>query len=93
MFKGIRTYQRLASCELKDNGEPVPEMIVWDAYLGSTVNEMRWYNDTFEYTSDMLILDPEESTRLFVNFYYPLCIKLLKGYIEKRRNQINRKSK
>ncbi|XP_057184257.1 class I histocompatibility antigen, Gogo-B*0102 alpha chain-like isoform X3 [Triplophysa rosa] len=94
--KGVLAFQRLVLCELKDNGEP-GQMITRDAFEGSTTDELRYIENSFTYqgtlnvTAQVLNIHLEISKWRHEHLYYPFCIKLLKAYLEKRRNQVNRK--
>ncbi|KAA0724567.1 hypothetical protein E1301_Tti003835 [Triplophysa tibetana] len=90
--KVVRAIQRLAMCELKDNGEP-GQMFLWNAYQAITLNEFHWYNNSFKYTSQVVLINFNSTSLRFKNIYYPLCIKTLKGCLDKRRDQVNRKVK
>jgi len=73
-------------------------MIVTDAARGSTTDELGYINNTFTYTvtdnikQELIKPDLEEFMQEFANTFYPLCIRTLKNYLKKRRDQINRKS-
>ncbi|XP_057185219.1 major histocompatibility complex class I-related gene protein-like [Triplophysa rosa] len=88
---GVRSIQRLVLCEL-DNGEP-GHMFVWDAFQGFAIVEFHWYNGSLNFTSQVLTINHEINTSFFKNLYYPLCIKILKSFLEIRINQVNRKVK
>ncbi|KAI7812165.1 putative hereditary hemochromatosis protein-like protein [Triplophysa rosa] len=87
----VRSIQRLVLCEL-DNGEP-GHMFVWDAFQGFAIVEFHWYNGSLNFTSQVLTINHEINTSFFKNLYYPLCIKILKSFLEIRINQVNRKVK
>ncbi|XDV53184.1 hypothetical protein PO909_021756, partial [Leuciscus waleckii] len=90
--------QKLVVCELRDDGEP-GQMITRDAVSGSTTDELRYVDKNFTYqghldvSTQVLNIHLEIGMRRHESFYQPLCIKALKSYLEKRRNQINRKVK
>ncbi|XP_073724660.1 major histocompatibility complex class I-related gene protein-like [Misgurnus anguillicaudatus] len=96
--KGPLTLQTRFLCELKDNGEP-GQMITQDAVQGFTTDELQYkdkkfaYHGTLNVTDQLLKLHLEISLWRHENLYYPNCIKTLKAYLEKRRNQVNRKVK
>ncbi|XP_065147639.1 zinc-alpha-2-glycoprotein-like [Paramisgurnus dabryanus] len=95
---GPLAFQRLVLCELKDNGEP-GKMITRDAFQGFTTEELRYTDNKFTFhgkvniTAQVLKIHLDISMWRHENVYYPTCIKILKRYLEKRRNQVNRKVK
>ncbi|XP_073724652.1 hereditary hemochromatosis protein homolog isoform X1 [Misgurnus anguillicaudatus] len=97
-IKGALVIQRLVMCKLKDNGEP-GQMIVREAFRGTTTDELRYndnyftYNSTLNATAEVVKFHLDISMWRHENFYYPHCIKTLKGYLKKRTNQVNRKVK
>ncbi|XP_050958449.1 major histocompatibility complex class I-related gene protein-like [Labeo rohita] len=94
----VLALQRLVVCELRDNGEP-GQMITRDAVRGSTTDELLYVDKKFTYqgtlnvSAQVLSIHLEFSMRHHEVLYQPFCIKTLKGYLEKRRNQVNRKVK
>ena len=83
-------------CELRDDGEP-GQMITRDAVSGSTTDELRYVDKNFTYQGHLNVSTQELNIHLKISkwnhehLYQPFCIKTLKGYLEKRRNQVNRK--
>nr|XP_055048484.1 hereditary hemochromatosis protein homolog isoform X2 [Misgurnus anguillicaudatus] len=96
--EGPFAFQRLVLCELKDNGE-AGQMITRDAFQGFTTDELRYldrnftYHGTLNVTAQLLKWHLDLSMWRHENLYHPVCMKTLKGYLEKRRNQVNRKVK
>ncbi|XP_026057983.1 major histocompatibility complex class I-related gene protein-like [Carassius auratus] len=90
--------QRLVVCELRDDDEP-GQMITRDAVRGSTTDELQYVDNNFTYQGTLnvspyvLKIHLEDSKHRHQFLYRPYCIKTLKGYLEKRRNQVNRKVK
>ncbi|RXN38180.1 major histocompatibility complex class I-related gene protein-like [Labeo rohita] len=90
--------QRLVVCKLRDNGEP-GQMITRDAVRGSTTDKLLYVDKKFTYqgtlnvSAQVLSIHLEFSMRHHEVLYQAFCIKTLKGYLEKRRNQVNRKVK
>lgn len=74
-------------------------MITRRAFDGSTTDELRYVDKGFTFqgtvnlTAEMLKIHLDISMWRHENLYYPACIKTLKAYLEKRRNQVNRKGK
>nr|XP_055048485.1 major histocompatibility complex class I-related gene protein-like [Misgurnus anguillicaudatus]XP_055048486.1 major histocompatibility complex class I-related gene protein-like [Misgurnus anguillicaudatus] len=91
-------FQKLVLCELKDNGEP-GQMITRYAFQGSTIDELQYLDKRFTYdgttndTVQVLKMHLDISKWRHENVYYPVCIKILKGYLKTRGNQVNRKVK
>ncbi|XP_056106764.1 hereditary hemochromatosis protein homolog isoform X2 [Rhinichthys klamathensis goyatoka] len=92
----LDVYQTQVVCELLDFDKP-GKMIVTDATRGSTTDEVCYINNTFTYTvtvnikQELIKPDLEEFKQEFAKTFYPLCIRTLKNYLKKRRDQINRK--
>uniref|UniRef100_A0A672Q837 Major histocompatibility complex class I-related gene protein-like n=1 Tax=Sinocyclocheilus grahami TaxID=75366 RepID=A0A672Q837_SINGR len=97
-IKGVLALQRLVVCELRDDGEP-GQMITRDAVRETTTDELLYVDKNFTYqgslnvSAQVLNIHVEFSMRRHEFLYQPFCIKTLKGYLEKRRNQVNRKVK
>ncbi|XP_016123010.1 major histocompatibility complex class I-related gene protein-like [Sinocyclocheilus grahami] len=95
---GVLALQRLVVCELRDDGEP-GQMITRDAVRETTTDELLYVDKNFTYqgslnvSAQVLNIHVEFSMRRHEFLYQPFCIKTLKGYLEKRRNQVNRKVK
>ncbi|KAL1247306.1 hypothetical protein QQF64_022682 [Cirrhinus molitorella] len=95
---GVVALQRLVVCELRDDGEP-GKMITRDAVKGSTTDELLYvdknftYQGTLDVSAQVLNIHLEISMRRHEVLYQPFCIKALKGYLTKRRNQVKRKVK
>ncbi|XP_073687691.1 RLA class I histocompatibility antigen, alpha chain 11/11-like [Garra rufa] len=75
-------------------------MITRDAFRGSTTDELLYVDKNFTYQGtlnvsahDVLNIHLEISKRNHEHIYHPYCIKTLKGYLKKRRNQVNKKVK
>ncbi|XP_067292699.1 uncharacterized protein [Pseudorasbora parva] len=94
----VLALQRLVVCELKDDGEP-GQMITRDAVSGSTTDELLYVDKNFTYQGNLnvsaLLLNVHLKISMWnhEHLYQPFCIKTLKGYLKKRRNQVNRKVK
>ncbi|KAG1933884.1 major histocompatibility complex class I-related protein-like [Pimephales promelas] len=74
-------------------------MITRDAVSGSTTDELLYVDQNFTYhgnlniSSFLLNIHLKISMWNHEHLYQPVCIKALKGYLEKRRNQVYRKVK
>lgn len=83
-------------CEQLDNDKP-GQMITKNAFRGSTVDELRFFDGKFtyqgslNYTAQQIKPTLELSMWRHENIFYPACIKTLKNYLEKRGKQVNRK--
>nr|XP_006643407.1 PREDICTED: class I histocompatibility antigen, Non-RT1.A alpha-1 chain-like [Lepisosteus oculatus] len=91
---GHRTYQRIAGCELDDDGSA--RFGRWDAYDG---RDALVYN-TQSYSWSLLIPQVVIDKALFqVNkiradtFYQPLCVRVLKSYLQQERTRLMRRVK
>ncbi|XP_065147182.2 MHC class I polypeptide-related sequence B-like [Paramisgurnus dabryanus] len=91
-------FQKLLLCELKDNGEP-GQMVTRFGFQGSTIDELQYLDKTFTYDSttnetvQMLKMPLENSKWRHEKVCYPVCLQILKNFLEKRGNQVNRKVK
>ncbi|XP_048014749.1 hereditary hemochromatosis protein homolog isoform X2 [Megalobrama amblycephala] len=94
----VLALQRLVVCELRDDGEP-GQMITRDAVRGSTTDELLYVDKNFTYQGNLNVSTQVLNLHLKISMwnhehlYQPFCIKTLKGYLEKRRNQVNIKVK
>ncbi|XP_073688481.1 hereditary hemochromatosis protein homolog [Garra rufa] len=94
----VLALQRLVVCELRDDGEP-GQMITRDAVRGSTTDELLYVDNNFTYqgtlnvSAQLLKVHLEFGKYRHEHLYRPYCIKTLKGYLERRRNQVGRKVK
>ncbi|XP_056308261.1 major histocompatibility complex class I-related gene protein-like [Danio aesculapii] len=72
-------------------------MIVSDAARGSTIDEIRYTNNTFTYMVTGNVSQEQIKPHLegfkeeFATFFYPVCIKTIKNYLQKRESQVNRR--
>ncbi|KAL7862759.1 hypothetical protein SRHO_G00117430 [Serrasalmus rhombeus] len=96
--ESIEVQQRLVVCELLDNDQPGP-FILKNAIGGTTKDELRFHEHKFTYQNGLNITEERLKTHLEVamwrheNLYYPVCIKTLRGYLEKRKSQVKRRVK
>ncbi|KAK9952142.1 hypothetical protein ABG768_017998, partial [Culter alburnus] len=94
----VLAFQRLVVCELRDDGEP-GRMITRNAVRGSTTDELLYVDKKFTYQGNLNVSALVVNVHLEISktrhefLYQPFCIKTLKGYLVKRRNQVNRKVK
>ncbi|KAL1247311.1 hypothetical protein QQF64_022687, partial [Cirrhinus molitorella] len=90
-------YQVMCLCEQSDN--TLRQMICKTAYRGSTIDELHLFDGkiTYQvfsnYTAQEIRPNLEMSKVRLEKLYYPVCIKTLKNYLEKREAQVNRKVK
>ncbi|KAJ8370437.1 hypothetical protein SKAU_G00104650 [Synaphobranchus kaupii] len=91
---GVHVHQKLAGCVL-DNDKPSPVM-VWDAYDGIEAIHFDMHNRTVNplwpqlmwtlKTAEIVLMD-------FITIYQPICIRILKHYLEKEKNVVFRKER
>ncbi|KAL7862760.1 hypothetical protein SRHO_G00117440 [Serrasalmus rhombeus] len=96
--ESIQVQQRLVVCELLDNDQPGP-FILKNAIRGTTRDELRFHEHKFTYQNALNITEERLKAHLELtmwrheNLYYPVCIKTLRGYLEKRKSQVKRRVK
>ncbi|XP_036416207.1 class I histocompatibility antigen, F10 alpha chain-like isoform X2 [Colossoma macropomum] len=96
--ESIQVQQRLVMCELMDNDQPGP-LIIKNALEGTTRDELCFYEHKITYKNDLNLTEGTLGSFLTLtqwrheNIYYPLCIKTLRGYLNKRSNQVKRRVK
>ncbi|XP_056307297.1 class I histocompatibility antigen, F10 alpha chain-like [Danio aesculapii] len=95
---GVFAIQLLIMCERRNDGEP-GQMIAQNAFEGFTVNTLLYVDKNFTFQTKLNISTEEKKTN-FENLkhrhktlYQPFCYETLNGYLEKRKNQVNRKVK
>ncbi|XP_057199294.1 hereditary hemochromatosis protein homolog isoform X2 [Triplophysa rosa] len=90
--------QGLVLCELNDDAEQ-GQMVTRNSFQGFTTDELRYIDNNFSYECGLNVTAETVKWHLDISMwrhehiYYPACMKTLKGYLEKRRNQVNRKVK
>ncbi|KAL1269638.1 hypothetical protein QQF64_031927 [Cirrhinus molitorella] len=93
---GVQVLQRLVGCELLNDDKPGP-LHFWDGFHGQNVEEF-----TFDMEkTDIQIKIPWVVTwdqlkwlRLkYENIYHPICIKVLRRYLNLKKNNVMRKVK
>lgn len=88
-------FQVMGLCDQLDNDKP-GQMITRNAFRGSTIDELRFFDGKFtyqgslNYTAQQIKPALELSMWRHETLYYPVCIKTLKNYLEKRGKQVNR---
>ncbi|XP_035238175.1 class I histocompatibility antigen, F10 alpha chain-like isoform X2 [Anguilla anguilla] len=91
---GVHVHQMLAGCWL-DNDKP-SQVMVWDAYDGTELVYFDTHNRTVNPLWPQLIWTTKktEIVRMrFIDIYQPLCIQILKYYLEKEKNIVLRKER
>ncbi|XP_035238179.1 class I histocompatibility antigen, F10 alpha chain-like [Anguilla anguilla] len=91
---GVHVHQRLAGCVL-DNDKP-SQVMVWEAYDGTEVVYYDTHNRTVNPLWPQLIWTTNKTERvrkLFIDIYQPICIQILKHYLEKEKNIVLRKER
>ncbi|KAL2099904.1 hypothetical protein ACEWY4_004298 [Coilia grayii] len=96
--KGIHVQQRIAGCELLDNGTAGP-VRTWDAFNGVNDGELQYSTGQKtlqakgEWSATWRYYGRKQLERMFANIYHPICIKILKNYLHTRKNHVMRKVK
>ncbi|KAJ8265426.1 hypothetical protein COCON_G00145250 [Conger conger] len=91
---GVHVHQRLGGCVL-DNDKPSP-LMGWEAYDGTEVSHYDMHKRTVSPQWPQLIwnTETEESYRMdYTTVYQPICIQMLKYYLEKEKNIVLRKER
>ncbi len=88
---GPVVYQVMSVCEQSDNN--LGQIISKTAYRGSTVDERCFFDGKFTFSNYTEEIKPnlKMSELHLEKLYYPICIKTLKNYLQKRETQVNRK--
>ncbi|KAL1269641.1 hypothetical protein QQF64_031930 [Cirrhinus molitorella] len=95
---GIHVQQRLAGCELLDNGKP-GLFYFWDAFSGLNMEEFTFDMEKNNIQMKMpWMVTWDQVKRLKVQFmyenvYHPICIKVLQRYLNMEKNSVMRKVK
>ncbi|XP_071237091.1 major histocompatibility complex class I-related gene protein-like [Salvelinus alpinus] len=96
LMEGVQVQQKLAGCEMLDNGEPALVMSK-DTTNGISADYALYYNMThFTYDAGILLLGWDgimqayERT-LWENVYIPICIRTLKKFLKREKNVVMRK--
>ncbi|XP_064156334.1 major histocompatibility complex class I-related gene protein-like [Anguilla rostrata] len=90
--EGVHVHQMLAGCVL-DNDKS-SQVMVWDAYDGTEAIYFDIHNRTVNPLWPQLIWTTKKTEILqtyFLNIYQPICIRMLKYYLEKEKNIVLRK--
>ncbi|XP_048066845.1 class I histocompatibility antigen, F10 alpha chain-like isoform X2 [Megalobrama amblycephala] len=94
---GVHVYQRLAGCELLNNDKPGP-IHFWEAFDSQNVEEFTYdlEKNNIQMKKPWILWD--QVKQLHVNFlnenvYHPICIKILRRYLNMEKNNVMRKVK
>ncbi|KAG5829992.1 hypothetical protein ANANG_G00319630 [Anguilla anguilla] len=91
---GVHVHQMLAGCVL-DNDKP-SQVMVWDAYDGMKVMHFDLHNHTVNPLWPEFIWTTKAAEIFLmelINIYQPICIQILKYYLEKEKNIVLRKER
>ncbi|XP_052407184.1 major histocompatibility complex class I-related gene protein isoform X1 [Carassius gibelio] len=94
---GVRVTQRLAGCELLNNDKPGP-LHMWDGFGGQNAGEFTFDIEKKAVQNKLLSKTWDQATQLHVKFmhqnvYHPICIKTLRRFLNKEKNNVMRKVK
>ncbi|XP_067249916.1 BOLA class I histocompatibility antigen, alpha chain BL3-7-like [Chanodichthys erythropterus] len=94
---GVHVYQRLAGCELLNDDKPGP-IHFWDAVDSQKMEEFTYVleKNVIQVKKPWMPWDQVEQLRLnFLkeNVYHPVCIKVLRRYLNMEKNNVMRKVK
>ncbi|XP_035238174.1 class I histocompatibility antigen, Gogo-B*0102 alpha chain-like isoform X1 [Anguilla anguilla] len=92
--EGVHVHQRLAGCVL-DNDKP-SQVMLWDAYDGTEAIHYDTHNRTVSPLWPQLIWTTKQAEIVrmrFIDIYQPICIQILKYYLEKEKNIVLRKER
>ncbi|KAL2092287.1 hypothetical protein ACEWY4_012085 [Coilia grayii] len=95
---GIHVQQRLAGCELLDNGTAGP-LRSWNAFNGVNEEELQYNTEqkTIEvegvWSATWSYLERNQVEWMYANIYHPICIKALKRCLHIKKNHVMRKVK
>ncbi|XP_035238169.1 hereditary hemochromatosis protein homolog isoform X3 [Anguilla anguilla] len=91
---GVHVHQRLNGCVL-DNDKPSPVML-WDVYDGTEAVHFDMHDRTVNPLWPQLKWTTNEAEIIrmqFIDIYQPICIQILKYYLEKEKNIVLRKER
>ncbi|XP_051758569.1 major histocompatibility complex class I-related gene protein-like [Ctenopharyngodon idella] len=95
---GIHVHQRLAGCELLNDGKPGP-LLRFDAFDGQNLEEVTYDLEKNDIQMEKPWIIPWDQIKrqhmkfLYENVYHPICIKVLRRYLHMEKNNVMRKVK
>ncbi|XP_067250022.1 zinc-alpha-2-glycoprotein-like [Chanodichthys erythropterus] len=94
---GVHVHQRLAGCELLNDDKP-GQIYFWDAFDGQNMEEIIYdlEKKDIQMKKTWIPWDQMEQLQikfLFENVYHPICIKVLRRYLNMEKNNVMRKVK
>ncbi|KAK9970452.1 hypothetical protein ABG768_026397, partial [Culter alburnus] len=94
---GVHVHQRLAGCELLNDDKP-GQIYFWDAFDGRNMEEIIYdlEKKDIQMKKTWIPWDQMEQLQikfLFENVYHPICIKVLRRYLNMEKNNVMRKVK
>uniref|UniRef100_W5LWS5 Major histocompatibility complex class I-related gene protein-like n=1 Tax=Lepisosteus oculatus TaxID=7918 RepID=W5LWS5_LEPOC len=91
---GHRTYQVIAGCELDDDGSA--RFGRWDAYNGQDAMNYNMMSYGYTVLIPGVVMDKArlQVTKFMMDtFYQPLCVRVLKSYLQQERSRLMRRVK
>ncbi|ROL49120.1 DLA class I histocompatibility antigen, A9/A9 alpha chain, partial [Anabarilius grahami] len=95
---GVHVHQRLAGCELLNNDKPGPLQRL-DAFDGQNLEEVTYDLEKNDIQMKRPWIIPWDQVKqlhmklLYENVYHPICIKVLRRYLNMEKNNVMRKVK
>uniref|UniRef100_A0A4W5PPL3 Ig-like domain-containing protein n=1 Tax=Hucho hucho TaxID=62062 RepID=A0A4W5PPL3_9TELE len=93
---GVQVQQRMAGCEMLDNGEPA--MIMYKETFNAIYTDQTVFSNTthFTYDAGKLLLGwdgmmQDYKRTLYINVHLPRCIRTLKTFLKIEKNVVMRK--
>ncbi|XP_072562183.1 major histocompatibility complex class I-related gene protein-like isoform X2 [Paramormyrops kingsleyae] len=91
---GIRVYQKFAVCELE--GDILSRYFLQDAYEGEETRTYDILGQKYKPLVPELIWNEkqmQQNTMIFINVYQPLCLKVLRQYLQQDKNVLMRRER
>uniref|UniRef100_A0A672QF25 Immunoglobulin C1-set domain-containing protein n=1 Tax=Sinocyclocheilus grahami TaxID=75366 RepID=A0A672QF25_SINGR len=94
---GVHVHQRVSGCELLNNDKP-GLIQTWDAFDGQNVGKTIFDIEKHEVQTKLTWMPWDQLKKLqmkvlYENVYHPLCIKVLRRYLNLEKNNVMRKVK
>ncbi|XP_048067397.1 class I histocompatibility antigen, Gogo-A*0501 alpha chain-like isoform X2 [Megalobrama amblycephala] len=95
---GVHVHQRLAGCELLNDDKP-GQLHFWDAFDEKSMEEFTYDQEKNDIQMKKPWMIPWDQVKrrhikyLYEIFYYPICIKVLRRYLNMEKNNVMRKVK
>ncbi|XP_073708922.1 DLA class I histocompatibility antigen, A9/A9 alpha chain-like [Garra rufa] len=94
---GVHVHQRIGGCELLNDDKP-GLMKTWDAFDGQNVGKYIFDTEKHDVQTKLTWMPWDQLKQLqkkvlYENIYHPLCIKVLRRYLNLEKNNVMRKVK